>query len=169
MDLTTKRLTIHPLSLEEFSLYLQEDGSLEQALGLCPNTQKMEPHTKEAMGGLYQQALAAPADFLWHTNWQMILPEQRQSIGSACFMGAPNAEGAVEMGYGMDAAFCGQGYMTEAVAAIAGWALAQPGVAKIIAETATDNKASHRVLEKNGFEFCLEIGGHMFWSLAKEV
>ena len=44
-----------------------------------------------------------------------------------------------------------RGYMTEAVTAMARWASEHNGVKRVEAETAPDNKASQRVLEKAGF------------------
>ena len=72
-------------------------------------------------------------------------------IGDACFKGFPES-GAPEVGYGLDADYRNRGYATEGVAALCRWALAQPGVTGIEAETAPDNAASQRVLEKLGFQ-----------------
>ena len=41
--------------------------------------------------------------------------------------------------------------MTEAVSAMARWAITQDGVKRVEAETEEENKASKRVLEKSGF------------------
>ena len=53
---------------------------------------------------------------------------------------------------------CLRGYMGEAVAALASWALAQPHVTRVEAETAPDNVASQRVLARVGFEASGETG-----------
>ena len=57
----------------------------------------------------------------------------------------------VELGYGLRSGCCGQGYMTEAVAAVTSWALAQTGVTRVEAETAPENTASQRVLLRAGY------------------
>jgi ribosomal-protein-alanine N-acetyltransferase len=57
----------------------------------------------------------------------------------------------VEIGYGIFEEYQGQLYATEAVGAAVNWALQQPGVTRVEAETALDNRASQRVLEKCGF------------------
>ena len=49
-------------------------------------------------------------------------------------------------------AFSGRGYATESAGAMCRWALAQPGVTAVEAETALDNAASIRVLAKLGFQ-----------------
>ena len=45
-----------------------------------------------------------------------------------------------------------QGYATEAISALSGWALAQPEVGEVRAQTLPDNEASIRALLRAGFE-----------------
>lgn len=56
-----------------------------------------------------------------------------------------------EVGYVLARAHWGRGLMTEAVAAVARWGLAQPGVYRVFAAVDVENIASARVLEKAGF------------------
>lgn len=72
-------------------------------------------------------------------------------VGSALFKGRPDAEGVVEIGYGLGKPFEHNGDMTETVAALCAWALQQEGVHRIIAETAVDGTASQRILHRCGF------------------
>ena len=69
---------------------------------------------------------------------------------SGGFMGAPE-DGAVEIGYSVLPAFQRQGYATEMAAALADWALAQPGVARVVAEADAENTPSVRILRRLGF------------------
>ena len=46
----------------------------------------------------------------------------------------------------------GQGYATEAIAVLSDWALAQPEVGEVRAQTLPDNEASIRALLRAGFE-----------------
>ena len=71
-------------------------------------------------------------------------------VGDLCFKGL-NADGSVEIGYGIVDEYQGKGCATEAAEAAVAWALEQPGVIRVEAETEPDNKASQRVLEKCGF------------------
>jgi len=66
----------------------------------------------------------------------------------------PPRDGVVEIGYGLAEAARGQGYATEALTALTAWALAQPGVRRVTADTTPDNAPSQRVLERSGFR-CL--------------
>ncbi len=72
-------------------------------------------------------------------------------VGDLCFMGLPNDNGEIEIGYGTYEDFRGNGYMTEAVGGMVGWAKTQPNIKKITASTDKTNRASYTVLQKNGF------------------
>ncbi len=58
----------------------------------------------------------------------------------------------VDLGYGLAQRYWGQGYMTEAVAAIMDWAWQQPSLYRVWAVCDIENHASARVLEKVGME-----------------
>ena len=57
----------------------------------------------------------------------------------------------VELGYVRDREHWGNGYMTEAVGAVADQALSDPGVFRVWAYVDVDNEPSHHVLERAGF------------------
>jgi ribosomal-protein-alanine N-acetyltransferase len=82
--------------------------------------------------------------------WLMVLPAEQALIGDIGFKGAPDAAGTVEIGYSVLPGWRGQGYATEALRALSGWAAQQPGVRRVIAECLADNAASIRVLETSG-------------------
>lgn len=73
------------------------------------------------------------------------------AIGSCGFKGPPDADGIVEVAYGIDPAFRGRGYATEAARALTAFALSTGGVRLVRAHTRPDNDASARVLERCGF------------------
>ena len=64
-----------------------------------------------------------------------------------------DAAGCIEIGYGLAAPCRGQGYGSEAVAAVTEWLLSQPEVRQVQAHTLTSNAPSRRVLEKAGFRY----------------
>ena len=71
-------------------------------------------------------------------------------IGELCFKGL-SEDGNVEIGYGIAENYQNCGYATEAVSVLADWALNQPGVSCVTAETEEANIASQIVLRKSGF------------------
>ena len=80
-------------------------------------------------------------------------------------MGGPDENGEVEIGYGIHAGDRGRGYMTEACGALATWAVSQPGVRAVKAETGRGNLSSQHVLRRNGFILTDETGQSRFWKL----
>lgn len=138
MQLETQRLALHPLTVEELEKlaerYRGEDAELTKA------------YTDMAEG-----CRQHPAQYLWYTAWGICLRETGAMIGDGGFKGLP-PDGRPEIGYGLESPYWGHGYATEAAEALCRWALEQPGVTAIEAETAPDNAASQRVLAKLGFE-----------------
>src|ERR1700730_2855577 len=60
--------------------------------------------------------------------------------------------GAVDLGYALSRRCWGQGLMSEALASVVRWALAQPEIFRVWATCDLDNAASARVLERVGME-----------------
>lgn len=100
-----------------------------------------------------------------HLEWEGWLPWYAIRVdsdypilcGSIGFRGPPDKRGKVEIGYSVLPEFQGQGLATEMVAGIIQWVEHQSEARQIEAETNVDNKASARVLEKNGF-ICVGVG-----------
>ena len=90
-----------------------------------------------------------PDQWDWYAIWMIELKDGTH-IGELCFKGL-SAEGIAEIGYGISEAYQNNGYATEAVKAVLGWAFSHPVVMSVEAETDSDNIASKKVLEKCGF------------------
>jgi RimJ/RimL family protein N-acetyltransferase len=92
--------------------------------------------------------------------------EDQAVLGDIGFHGAPNADpggDVVEVGYGLVPAARGRGLATEALAALTRWALNQPGVSAVSAETTRANLASQRVLVRAGFHRLHEDAGARYY------
>ena len=75
---------------------------------------------------------------------------KRRIVGTIGFHGPPNPAGSVTVGYGLAPGARGQGYATEALRAVVAWALAQPEVVVVEADTTHANLPSQRVMERAG-------------------
>ena len=82
--------------------------------------------------------------------YQLVRSSDGVVIGDIGFHGPPNAAGSVTVGYGLAPGARGQGYATEALQAVVAWALAQPGVVVVEADTTHANLPSQRVMERAG-------------------
>ncbi len=148
----TTRLRIHPLTPTQLRLYILADNSLEQTLGLNPTTRTISPELKEALEETILPNVADPKNnYLYGTLWTMIDKSAQKMVGDLCFVGSPDGDGNIEIGYGTYEDSRNKGYMTEAVGAMVEWAARQPEIKAVIADTDKDNTASWGVLEKNNF------------------
>ena len=134
MMIKTKRLRIYPAAREQMEALIAAETDAE---------------LKKAYTEMLEGCLRHPEQWQWYAMW-MIELRNGTHIGDLCFKGL-GANGVVEIGYGIFEEYQGQGCATEAVDAAVNWALQQPGVTRVEAETAPDNRASQRVLEKCGF------------------
>lgn len=146
--LLTPRLRIEPLDRAAFEekLHAPADDPLFGTTDF-----------KEAMEELAERASNdRKSRFAWYTNRLIYRLEDGAYIGSIAFMNSPEKDpdkvGLIEIGYATEEAYRGMGYMTEAVNAMADWALSQPKVYGLIAGVQDPNPASDRVLEKCRFE-----------------
>ena len=104
---------------------------------------------KAAYTEMLDGCLAHHDQWEWYAIWMIELKDGTH-IGELCFKGL-SEDGIAEIGYGIAEDYQGCGYATEAVSALADWALKQPGVSCVTAETEESNIASQRVLIKSGF------------------
>lgn len=166
MELQTKRLKIIALATEQMKLLCEEQSELYKALGLSGGSTDGDEHLREAYREMYAQCLAHEADYLWYTNWQIVLKSENRSIGSIGFLGVPNDKYEVEVGYGIDGEYRGQGYAAEALAAVCEWAFSN-GAYYVQACTEKDNEASQKVLQKCSFAAAGERGENLLFELEK--
>lgn len=88
----------------------------------------------------------------WTLGFAVIDREKQLVVGSAGFKGGPDADGVVEIAYGIVPAFEGRGYATQAAQALTAYALGSGLVSLVIAHTLAASNASTRVLTKCGFQ-----------------
>ena len=131
----TKRIIIQPMS----------DREIENLIATADSDELRKAY-EEMLSGCKQN----PDNRIWYAPWKMVLRSDHTCIGELGFKGISHGC-AVEIGYGILPEYEGNGFTTEAVQAMTQWALANPDVIFVEAETETDNKGSQRVLEKCGF------------------
>lgn len=165
----TARLILKPLTYDQLIKYIKADNSLEEELDLNDTIREMSSDLKEA---LEETILPNVADktknYLFATLWTAILKKENKMVGDLCFLGEPNAEGEIEIGYGTYEAFRKKGFMTEAVAGMISWAKNQANVKSIFAATEKNNIASYTILQKNNFIQFEETPSMINWRLVLE-
>lgn len=134
------------IETERLILYPTANESMERLIAA-----EHDAEMKQAYSEMLQGCVQNPNERIWYAVWDIELKNSpRTIVGDFCFKGL-NADGMVEIGYGLYDGCCGRGYMTEALEAVCKWAVLQPRVKRIEAETAPENNASRRVLFRVGF------------------
>lgn len=87
----------------------------------------------------------------WTHGFAVILTASQLVIGMGGFKGPPDADGMVEIAYGIVPAYQGKGYATETANALVSYAVASGQVRRVRAHTMPEPNASTRVLTKCGF------------------
>ena len=130
----TERLKIYPSSREQMERIIATETCEE---------------LKAAYSQMLESCLSHMDEWEWYAMWNIELMNGTH-VGELCFKGL-DANGVVEIGYGILEEYQGQGYATEAVKAVTEWALQENNVTAIEAETDVNNIISQKVLAKCGF------------------
>ena len=149
MRLITDRLLIQPVSPE-----LNQAAIKQGYTG---------PHIELYLNELEKD----PSQLNWGP-WFVMLKESSRIIGDIGFKGKPDEERMAEIGYGFLEEYRNQGYATESVQALIGWAFETDEADILVAETANENIASIKVLEKLGMQRIHEANGMIYWQLLKD-
>ncbi|WP_231426724.1 MULTISPECIES: GNAT family N-acetyltransferase [Pedobacter] len=162
----TDRLILIPLSHDQLLKYIKDDHSLEKEFGILPTKKKISKSLHDALQqNILPNVCSKDKDFIFNTFWIIISKPDNRIIGDISFVGEPDSDGEIEIGYGTYEAFRGKGFMTEAVGRIIDWAKEQPKVKSIFAATEKSNIASYSILEKNNFINIGEVDNMLSWKI----
>lgn len=162
-QIVTQRLNLCPMTEEEIGLLMEDIAAFETRWGCRYRGEPLDHEICSVFRTQRELLRENPAQMMFNTLWLMLLTDT--VIGSLCFKGLPDEKGRVEIGYGIAKDYEGQGYTTEAVAALCRSALEQPEVTAVIAETEKWNVASQRILDKCGLERYDETASAYWWEL----
>lgn len=164
--LLTDRLEIIPLNAHELELITDDVKQFEKELNCEYRGEEMEGIILKIFKGQIDAVKKSGEQYYWNTFWLFRIKDN-EFIGSACFKGAPNEKGQVELGYGINKQYQNYGYTTEAVKEMCKWALKQSDVNEVIAETEKQNIASQKVLIKCNMIKYKETEDCYWWKLTK--
>ena len=161
LALPTTRLELRPLPSAAARALPDDRETAARVLGASLSGDWPQP---DLLDVLPMQAAVGPGGERFGV-WVMIERGSTTVVGDLGFMGPPDEDGGVEIGYCVVPYRRGRGYASEAVAALVAWALAQPGVASVAARCDVANVPSIRVLERAGLLRSSESGGQIHWLL----
>jgi RimJ/RimL family protein N-acetyltransferase len=99
-------------------------------------------------------------------HFQILRRSDETVIGDVGFHGPPDDLGEVSVGFGIVPEARGRGYASEALHAVITWALRQPEVRAVQADTDLVNLASQRVLQKVGMRLVADEGDRKLYEIA---
>jgi [ribosomal protein S5]-alanine N-acetyltransferase len=164
-ELETSRLTITSLTLDRVHAAISDRPLLGAILGA--NIPDDWPNQE------FADALPVFAQWLLedvsYAEWVglIIHREDNTLIGDIGFKGRPNADGSVEIGYGIVPSYRNQGYASEAARAMVEWAFSHDDVQRVLANCLNDNIASIRVLEHIGMRQVGASGPLLDWAIER--
>ena len=161
-NIETERLDIVPLSRELVDA-LADPAAAARLVG-ASLPRGWPDHELSQLLELYAPRIAQKPEELGYGPWVVISREGDSVVGSAGFLGAPNKDGAIELGFGIHPDFRNRGYAAEAARALLAWGLNQPSVERIVARCDAGNAPSVRVLEKIGMTLLGEEDGTLRWA-----
>lgn len=162
-SIETERLVLFPYTAENLRLFNTDLARFEETFGVVYRGEELDYLLRGYLEKLEREIAADPANYLFFTEFLIVLKENSHIIGSIDYKYVP-VGGVTEVGYGMHPSWTGHGYMTEALTAFL--ALGKRlGVRTVRADTERENLPSQRVLQRCGFRFLRE-DGRLWWEIS---
>ena len=161
----TEELLLIPLTLEQMYNFNDNPEKITASLGVRDSVLfNPEPLSNLNTNFILPRLQKAQAeDEVFCTRWLAVSKELNCIVADFLIKKGPDADGELEIGYGVYPAHERKGWMTKVVAGFLQWAQEQPRVKTVMAETAKKNISSIRVLQKNGFTLSRETDKFFYW------
>jgi RimJ/RimL family protein N-acetyltransferase len=111
----------------------------------------MEPDARAQLSPAWLAQLRSPDVDVWTLGFDIVDERTGVRVGECGFKGRPDADGMVELAYGVSPSHQGKGFATAAARALVTYALRDTRVRVVRAQTLPAANASTRVLTKCGF------------------
>ena len=158
MAIETIHLRLLPFSPEHLLALIEGYDPFEESFGLPAADGLRDFFLSGDVSPAWLASLRASAGVdPWVHGYAIVDRDSSSVIGSAGFKGRPDAEGVVEIAYGIVPAFQGRGYATETAQALVVYAFGCGGARLVRAHTLPTPNASTRVLVKCGFNHIGEV------------
>lgn len=135
-------------NLESLKMIAEDKSKLAKKLKIkIPDVWPVSP---EAIP-IFQKILQPDETMVGWLNYFVIHREDKTLIGDCGFLGRPDKNKTVEVGYSIIPGYRRRGYTKEMVGTLIEWAFSTKEVQRIIAHTIKENTPSIKVLEHLGF------------------
>ncbi len=158
MAIETIRLQLIPYTPDQLLSLIDDVPEFEKKTGFIAAKGLRDFIISDEVSPAWIQKLrASSGPDPWTYGFAVVDRESRSVVGNVGFKGPPDAEGMVEVAYGIVPDYEGRGYATEAAGLLVRFASGNSDVRLIRAHTLPTKNASTRVLTKNGFEYVGEV------------
>ena len=155
MRIQTERLELVAATLAHVEAELESPGRLGELLGAdVPASWPPGEYDRSAMEFFRARLSENPSAAGWYGWYAVLRPgenERAAVIGAGGYLGPPDSDGVVEIGYSIAPEFQARAFATELVEALVARAFSAAEVVRVIAHTGAANGASIKVLERTGF------------------
>lgn len=158
----TERLLLFPYTKENLALFNSDIEGFERELGVEYQGEELDYLLKDFLLKLEKEIEEDPENYLFFTEFLIVLKETDKIIGSIDYKYVPRG-GLTEVGYGLNPRYEGRGYMTEALGAFLAFGK-KLGIKTVRADTLKENTKSQNVLKKCGFRFIGEKE-NLWWEI----
>jgi [ribosomal protein S5]-alanine N-acetyltransferase len=166
-ELSATRLYLVALTFDQLRLCLPDLKKLEAEMGFPISRDIIDSNVVRAINMKLEKMARIDKKYHdWFTCWLIVIRAKPAGAGFIGFKGLPDENGKAEIGYGIDAGYHNQGYMTEALKALTEWAFRHPQ-ARALTATAVSNPASERVLQKSGWQKMRQGDQSSDWEISK--
>jgi ribosomal-protein-alanine N-acetyltransferase len=149
----TPRLELHHLSAQAIiELFEKKNDSVALLDRSFTNPHRVLVDSNGPLAWRVPQVKVDPTLNKWFVRF-IVLKESREVIGSTSFHGAPDGDGMIEIGLGIEPAFQGRGYAKESLQAMWRWAVNFPEVRTLRYTVSPDNLPSIAVIKYFGFDY----------------
>jgi ribosomal-protein-alanine N-acetyltransferase len=163
IKLTTDRTILFPIDIETMNAI--SNGTFNQISEYYHNEEWPENDLKEALP-VFMELLKKNGNDGFNM-WLIIEKKNNLIIGSAGYIGKPDNEGNIEIGFGIISSKRTEDFCYESVKALIKWGLDHDEVNGIIAQCDKSNIASRKTIQKLEFEYLNEKDDLLTWKLNK--
>jgi [ribosomal protein S5]-alanine N-acetyltransferase len=149
----TSRLELHHISAPDLITLFEDRNDVAALAGKgFTNPLRVLIDFQGPLAWRVPQVKVDPSCNKWFVRW-IVLKERQEIIGSTSFHGAPDSEGMLEIGLGIESEYQRQGFAKEALLGMWRWALTFTEVKTFRYTVSPDNTPSIAVIKYFGFDF----------------
>lgn len=151
--IVTPRLELHHISADRLiDLYEKRDDTFALSGQKFTNPLRVLIDFQGPLAWRVPEVKADASLNKWFVRW-IVLEETMEVIGSTSFHGAPDENGMIEIGLGIESAYQNKGYAKESLLGMWRWALTFPEVKTLRYTVSPENLPSIAVIKYFGFNF----------------